>query len=36
MKLFNQGCGEEKFFEREGDIYKIFKSWAGAKPYFSI
>ena len=29
------GC-IEKFFGREGDIYKIFKSWGGAKPYFSI
>jgi hypothetical protein len=31
------GC-IEKFFGREGDVYKIFKSWGGvvAKPYFSI
>ncbi len=36
-KFFQNFRCIEKFFEREGDIYKILKSWAGgAKPYFSI
>jgi hypothetical protein len=36
-KFFQNFRCIEKFFGREGDIYKIFKSWrGGAKPYFSI